>query len=101
DDFQGRGIGTRMLEQLAAAASAQAIEEFVAEVMADNAPMLRVFADAGFEVTRATAFGETEVRLKLESTEAFRSHVDERDHVAVAARRSATSTPRSWSHPGR
>jgi acetyl coenzyme A synthetase (ADP forming)-like protein len=85
DEFQGRGIATRMLEQLAASAAAVGIEEFVAEVMADNGPMLRVFADAGFAVTRATSAGETEVRLRLASTEAYRSHVDERDHVAVAA----------------
>jgi acetate---CoA ligase (ADP-forming) len=85
DDFQRRGIGTRMLEQLAAAASSYGIEEFVADVMADNAAMLRVFSDAGFDVARTTAAGETEVRLRLGPTESFRSHVDERDHVAVAA----------------
>ena len=85
DEFQGRGIATRMLEQLAAAAAPAGIEEFVAEVMADNNAMLRVFADAGFAVTRATSAGETEVRLRLASTETYRSHVDERDHVAVAA----------------
>jgi acetate---CoA ligase (ADP-forming) len=85
DAFQGRGIGTRMLEQLAASASAVGIVEFVAEVMADNAAMLRVFSDAGFEVTRATSYGETEVRLRLGASERLRSHVDERDHIAVAA----------------
>jgi acetate---CoA ligase (ADP-forming) len=85
DAFQGRGIGTRMLEQLAAVAGSVGVEEFVAEVMADNVAMLRVFADAGFEVARATSFGETEVRLQLETSETFRAHVDERDHVAVAA----------------
>src|SRR5207244_3352056 len=67
DDYQGRGIGTRMLEQLAEAASGAGIEEFVAEVMADNAAMLGVLSDAGFETTRATALGETEVRLRVES----------------------------------
>jgi acetyl coenzyme A synthetase (ADP forming)-like protein len=85
DSFQGRGIATRMLEQLAASGSAVGIEEFVAEVMADNSAMLRVFSDAGFEATRATSAGETEVRLHLAPTESFRLHVDERDHVAVAA----------------
>ncbi|TMK70906.1 MAG: GNAT family N-acetyltransferase [Actinobacteria bacterium] len=85
DAFQGRGIGTRMLEQLAGVAAGVGIEEFVAEVMADNVAMLRVFADAGFEVTRVTTFGETEVRLQLQATDTLRAHVDERDHVAVAA----------------
>jgi acetate---CoA ligase (ADP-forming) len=83
DDFQGRGVGTRLLEQLAAAATAVGIEEFVAEVMADNTAMLRVFTDAGFETTRETILGTTEVRLSLGPTETFRVRVDERDHVGV------------------
>ena len=34
DDFQGRGIGTRLLEQLAARAGGAGVERFVAEVLA-------------------------------------------------------------------
>ena len=37
DAYQGRGIATRLLEQLAALAAARGIERFVGEVMADNA----------------------------------------------------------------
>lgn len=83
DDFQRRGIGTRLLEQLAAAATEVGIEEFVAEVMADNTAMLRVFTDAGFETTRETVLGTTEVHLTLGSTETLRGRVDARDHVGV------------------
>ena len=83
DDFQGRGIGTRLLEQLAAAATQVGIEEFIAEVMPDNAAMLGVFKDAGFETTRATVLGTTEVHLALGATDALRIRVDERDHVGV------------------
>jgi acetate---CoA ligase (ADP-forming) len=85
DEHQGRGIATRLLERLAALAGAVGIEEFVAEVMPDNIGMLRVFADAGFEERRMLEAGITEVRLKLDTTEALRSRIDERDHVAVAA----------------
>jgi acetyl coenzyme A synthetase (ADP forming)-like protein len=83
DELQGRGIATRLLEQLAIAATAVGIEEFVAEVMPDNAAMLRVFADAGFETTRETVLGTTEVHLSLGPTETLRVRVDERDHVGV------------------
>jgi acetyl coenzyme A synthetase (ADP forming)-like protein len=83
DEFQGRGIATRLLEQLAAAATRVGIQEFVAEVMPDNGAMLRVFADAGFETTRQSVLGTTEVRLSLESTEMLRVRVDQRDHVGV------------------
>jgi acetate---CoA ligase (ADP-forming) len=83
DELQGRGIATRMLERLAATATVVGIEEFLAEVMLQNSSMLRVFADAGFETTRASAGGTAEVRLALGPTEMLRTRVDERDHAAV------------------
>jgi acetate---CoA ligase (ADP-forming) len=83
DDFQGRGIATRLLERLADRAAAVGIEEFLAEVMLDNDAMLRVFAEAGFEMRRETVQGTVEVHLRLEATEALRERVDERDHTAV------------------
>jgi acetate---CoA ligase (ADP-forming) len=85
DELQGRGAATRMLEQLAARAAEAGIESFVAEVLPDNAPMLSVFRDAGFEVSRSLAGGEVEVRFPIAPTEKFRARVEERDHVAVAA----------------
>jgi acetyl coenzyme A synthetase (ADP forming)-like protein len=85
DEFQGRGIATRLLEQLARTAAGVGIEEFVAEVMLDNSAMLHVFADAGFETSRETVLGTAEVRLALASTETFRARVDERDHAGVVS----------------
>src|SRR6476659_4054140 len=85
DELQGRGVGTRLLEQLAESAADAGISEFVAEVMPDNRAMLGVFADAGFAVSRRLEGGTTEVRLAIQPTESYRAAVDERDHVAVAA----------------
>lgn len=85
DELQGKGVGTRLLEQLAASASAVGIERFVAEVLPENRAMLRVFSDAGFEVTRHIAGGAVEVSFPIEPTEAFRAQVDLRDHAAVVA----------------
>ncbi len=85
DDFQRRGIGTRLLEQLADRASEAGIEEFVAEVLHDNATMLDVFRNAGFAVTRAGEGGELEIRFAIAPTDTYREHVAERDHVAVRA----------------
>jgi acetyl coenzyme A synthetase (ADP forming)-like protein len=85
DEFQGRGIATRLLERLASLAAGVGIETFVAEVMPDNLAMLRVFGAAGFEETCVLEAGTVEVRLELEPTEALRTRMDERDHVAVAA----------------
>jgi acetate---CoA ligase (ADP-forming) len=83
DEFQGRGIGTRLLERLAERAASVGIKEFVAEVMPGNNPMLRVFAEAGFEARRETIEGTVEVRLRLQATEALQERVDEWDHTAV------------------
>jgi len=83
DELHGRGIGTRLLERLAAHAAEVGIEEFVAEVLPQNAAMLRVFDDAGFETARALQGGVIEVVLRIESPSA--AIADRRDHVAVAA----------------
>jgi acetyl coenzyme A synthetase (ADP forming)-like protein len=95
DDQQGRGIGTRMLEQLAERAAAVGIERFVADVMGENATMMRVFEDAGFGVSRALDRGTFEVTFPIEPTEAYLGHVDERDHLAVVASLRPFFTPAS------
>jgi len=43
DDFQGRGLGTSMLEGLSAAAKSHGIAGFVADVMVENKAMLTLF----------------------------------------------------------
>ncbi len=95
DDFQGHGIGTRLLEQLAARAAQAGIEEFVAEVLQENAAMLGVFRAAGFTITRSADGGEVEIRLAIAPTGDYREHVAARDHVAVRASLQPFFQPRS------
>ena len=85
DDLQRRGIGTRMLEQLAERAAAVGIERFVAEVLADNSQMLHVFEAVGFESTRKLDSGTVEVEFRIQPTETYLQRVDERDHLAAVA----------------
>jgi len=85
DDFQGRGIGTRLLEQIVELAGAVGIEEFVAEVLPENRNMLVVFRDAGFDVVRELEGGELEIRFPIAKTERYREQVAARNHVAVQA----------------
>ena len=85
DEFQRRGVGTRLLEQLASRAADAGIEEFVAEVLHENETMLRVFRNAGFAVARAGEGGELEIRLAIAPTDTYREQVAGRDHVAVRA----------------
>ena len=85
DEHQGRGIGTRLLEQLAERAAEVGIERFVAYVLPDNRAMLGVFGSAGFELTRELEGGEVEVQFPIARTESYREHVEARDHEAVVA----------------
>jgi acetyl coenzyme A synthetase (ADP forming)-like protein len=85
DDFQRRGIGTRLLERLAERAAAVGIERFVAAVLPENRQMLRVFEAVGFESKRRLEGGTVEVEFRIEPTEAYFERVDERDHLAAVA----------------
>jgi acetyl coenzyme A synthetase (ADP forming)-like protein len=85
DAFQRRGIGTRLVEQLADLAGRQGIERFVAEVLSDNRNMLGVFEALGFELKRELEGGEIEIQFPIASTERYEERVDERDHIAVTA----------------
>ncbi|MGE5689279.1 MAG: GNAT family N-acetyltransferase [Pseudomonadota bacterium] len=85
DAWQGRGIGTRLLEQLADRASRVGIERFVAEVMPENRGMLDVFEHVGFQLTRVLESGTIEVQFPIARTEDYELRVEERDHAAVVA----------------
>ncbi|HEX4745360.1 MAG TPA: GNAT family N-acetyltransferase [Gaiellaceae bacterium] len=85
DEYQRRGIGTRLVEQLAERAGRQGIERIVAEVLSENRNMLGVFEALGFELSRELAGGEIEIVFPIASTERYEARVDERDHVAVTA----------------
>ncbi|HEX5173308.1 MAG TPA: GNAT family N-acetyltransferase [Gaiellaceae bacterium] len=95
DAYQRRGVGMRLLEQLAARAADAGIEEFVAEVLHENSAMLNVFRDAGFTVTRAGEAGELEIRFPIAATTGYRDEVAARDHVAVRASLEPFFQPRS------
>ena len=85
DEYQGRGIGTRLLEQLAGRAADRGVERFIGEVMADNDAMIKVFAGVGFEVARTLSGGEVEMTFPIAPTAGYVSLVEERDHTAVVA----------------
>ena len=95
DAYQRRGIGMRLLERLAARASAAGIERFVAEVLPGNSQMLHVFEHVGFEVTRELAEGEIEVEFPIGPTAGFLERVDRRDHAAVRASLEPFFAPKS------
>jgi acetyl coenzyme A synthetase (ADP forming)-like protein len=95
DAEQRRGIGTRLLEQLALRARDAGIDEFVAEVTAGNAHAARVFADTGFELSRELEGGEIELRFPIAPSGALEVRVESRDHVGVVASLRPFFEPRS------
>src|ERR1044071_2198278 len=84
DEHQGRGIGTLLLEHLALIARANGVQEFEAEVLAENVEMLKVFAESGFAV-RQTANGEAfHVVFPTAQTERFLQASIAREQRAAA-----------------
>lgn len=65
--YQGHGLGTLLLERLAAHATRHGFERFVATTLADNTAMLDVFRQSGYRERTTTADGITEVELILVS----------------------------------
>ena len=57
DGFQGRGIGTLLLEHLRLIADANGVTEFEADVLGENRQMLEVFAHSGFEARNSPDSG--------------------------------------------
>lgn len=84
DAHQGRGLGTLLLEHLAAAARENGIAQFVAETLPGNNRMLRVFRDAGFGDERRMSGGVIRVSFRIEPTEASVAAMHERERVAAA-----------------
>jgi RimJ/RimL family protein N-acetyltransferase len=65
DRLQGQGIGTSLLERLAAIAREKGISSFEADVLPANQRMLDVFLHSGFEMTRSLEAGVIRVVLSI------------------------------------
>ena len=84
DAHQGRGVGSVLLEHLAAAAREQGISRFVAEVLPENRRMLTVFQEAGYEVSRHYDDGIVSLTFDIDPTEKSLAVMAGREHRAEA-----------------
>ncbi|MEU5550131.1 GNAT family N-acetyltransferase [Micromonospora sp. NPDC047793] len=84
DAYQGRGIGSVLLEHLADAARRSGIVNFVAEVLPANGAMLRVFADFGYQIQRQFADGVVHLTFPIAPTEATLEVQRGREHRTEA-----------------
>ena len=85
DAFQGRGLATALLGRLAAAAAARGFRRFEATTLAENARMLEVFRDSGFEIRSKTEGGCVDVTLSLAPSATGAERDDERRRIATIA----------------
>jgi acetyl coenzyme A synthetase (ADP forming)-like protein len=83
DDFQGRGLGTILLGQLAEVASANGIQVFEAEVVASNHAMLHVFRDSGFPIEVGAVAGQLHVTFPTALTPAAIERFEDREALAA------------------
>ncbi|MDO4919796.1 GNAT family N-acetyltransferase [Kocuria sp.] len=84
DHHQGRGIGSILLEHLAAAARENGIDRFTAEVLPENRKMLHVFVEAGYDVSRQFEDGVVVVEFDIDPTEKSLAVMAAREHRAEA-----------------
>ncbi|MEX5633208.1 GNAT family N-acetyltransferase [Parafrankia sp. FMc2] len=85
DAQQGRGIGSVLLEHLAAAAAERGVRRFDAEVLGENQQMIRVFLDAGYTVARAWEPGAVRLSFDIAPTARSVDVMRAREHRAEAA----------------
>jgi RimJ/RimL family protein N-acetyltransferase len=65
DQFQGKGIGTALLRHLSSLAREAGLQEFVAEVLPENAAMLKVFEKSGLKMSTKSEGQTIHVVLRL------------------------------------
>jgi acyl-CoA synthetase (NDP forming)/RimJ/RimL family protein N-acetyltransferase len=82
DSYQGRGIGSVLLEHLAVIAWEAGVTEFTAEVLPQNRKMISVFSEAGYEVSRRIEDGVVSLRFQIQPTERSEAVRLSREHRA-------------------
>jgi acetyl coenzyme A synthetase (ADP forming)-like protein len=95
DAFQGKGLGTLLLERLALLAVRHGFTHFWAVTQADNRLMCEVFRDSGFALEERPERGEVEVDLAIVLTESSVARLEMRHRVATVASLRPFFHPRS------
>lgn len=95
DAHQGRGLGSVLLEHLAAAAQERGIRRFVAEVLSENRKMISIFMEAGYEPTRSYDEGVVHLVFDIAPTDAQQVVRFEREQRAESRSITRLLTPRS------
>src|ERR1700693_3797772 len=95
DEYQGRGLGTILLGQLAEAAAAAGIDVLEAVVKPENHRMLNVLRESGFPVTVRSEPGEVHAEIPTVLTPQGLLQFEDRERIAAVAAVSHVLSPRS------
>lgn len=94
DAYQGKGVGSVLLEHLAAVAQEHGVTKFVADVLPQNRKMMKVFTDAGYEVSHHFDDGVIAVEFTIEATARSAAVSLAREHRAEAENMADVLAPR-------
>jgi acetyl coenzyme A synthetase (ADP forming)-like protein len=106
DDYQGRGLGTGLLERLAEVARQNGIDTFEADVIAENEPMMNVFKDYGFHITSELQAGVYHVTFPITRTTVIEAKEADRERTSTLVSLHSLLKPQSVAvigasrHPG-
>jgi acyl-CoA synthetase (NDP forming)/RimJ/RimL family protein N-acetyltransferase len=93
--WRDHGLVTVLLEQLAAAALRRGIGRLIADVLAENGPMLRVLEDLGLPVAMTREGTSLRIEVVLHPDERYAEAAEDRHRVAAAASLRAVLDPAS------
>lgn len=95
DAYQGRGVGTLLLERLAVVAEEDGVAVFEADVLPENHRMLEVFRESGFGITVKSEPGLIKVVFPTGMTAEARERFELREQIASVNAVRAMLQPRS------
>jgi len=83
--YQGRGLGTSILEQLAEVARENGVDIFEADVLGENEQMMNVFKNYGFHITSELQMGVYRVTFPIAKTPVVLQKEAERERASALA----------------
>jgi acetyl coenzyme A synthetase (ADP forming)-like protein len=95
DAYQGKGIGTKLMEWLANVARDSGIITFEAAVLLQNTEMMNVFKDYGFHVTSEYEESIYRVTFPIARTRLVEKKEEERERIATVSSMRTLLYPRS------
>lgn len=95
DSYQGKGVGSVLMEHLAAIGQEAGVTKFVADVLPQNRKMMQVFEDAGYEVEHHFDDGVISVSFRIEPTAKSVAVRLAREHRAEAQSMQTVLAPKS------